>query len=229
MDHLMTVLQSEHVRKVVGPDVALTNDFETATAVLAIERSIVLEGQGRSEVDNNLVAWYWVSTKNVDIDGTGFEAEATPVLVDLLKNHAGSEVSQVLVNTGITSPRVDVTKIFGGGQMPRYGVIYKMVMKTPASARAVRKVQALFAERFEGQLDAGNSYILFAKETLIASVAGDHRVSGSGQSRALSRTRTDRRTPCMCPDSMISDASLCLPIWANPLMSAIMMPNRARS
>jgi hypothetical protein len=223
------MLHSEYVGKVVGPDVALTNDFETSTDVLATERSIILEGEGRNEADNNLVAWYWVSTTTNDVNGTDFEAEATPVLIDLLKTYAESEVTEVLVNTGITSSHVDPRPIFGGVEMPRYAVVYKMIITSPASARAVRKVQAAFVKRFEERLDAGGSYILFAKEALILDVKAGHRVSDAGYTWALATFRTDRRTLSMFSDSTTRDVSRYWPTWESPLMSATMMPNRARS
>ena len=62
--------------------------------------------------------------------------------------------------------------------MPRYAVIQKMNMESPASARAVRKVQAAFAERFEEQLDAGSLYIFFfVKEAPILDVKAGRNLS----------------------------------------------------
>ncbi|KAL1903218.1 hypothetical protein Sste5346_000503 [Sporothrix stenoceras] len=170
-DHVQAVMNSSYVREKIGPDGKNFADFETAMVLLAHEHEVPLGTEaGADTADDSAVrhvAMFFVAAPDGSLDGVALDAQLTPLLVAALQAMALPDVRGLLVNVGFTSEKFDLTTYFGGKDMPRYAVVYKIVMRSAASVRTVRRAQAAFAKQAAGLFDDSVSYTLFGYEGLI--------------------------------------------------------------
>lgn len=184
LDHVLANMASPYVHEKVAPDAPLFADFETATVLLAREHSVPLAGQsgeeGRGAADKQSpprdVALFFIAAPDGSPDGASLHAELMPLLTSALEEIASDAVCGLLVNIGFASDKLDVTKYYGGKDMPRYAVVYKIVMQNAASVASLRKAQAVFAQRAAGLFDDSVSYTLFGREALILDTTKGIRV-----------------------------------------------------
>ncbi|CAK7207780.1 hypothetical protein SEUCBS139899_010593 [Sporothrix eucalyptigena] len=176
-DHVLACMGSPYVCEKVGPDASRFADFETAMVLLAHEHEVplrVLDRQFRAKENEEGardVGLFFVAAPNGSPQGVALDAELTPLLVNALEETAQDDVRGLLVNVGFTSEKFDVATYFGGNNMPRYALVYKIVMQNAASVAAVRRAQAAFANRAVGLFDESVSYSLFGREGLVLDVS----------------------------------------------------------
>lgn len=169
-DHLKKVFSSDYVRSKVGPDGLNFSDMETSIPWFGREHRVDLSTaaarsnppSGDLEPDQR-VALYFVSVlpgADTDLLAASFKKE--------LERHAQDDARGLIVNTAIPgSGGFDPVQYFRGGDMPKYGVFFKVALQSTESAAAVRKAQLTFETQFAENLNTSESIIAFAKEALV--------------------------------------------------------------
>lgn len=183
LEHMLHNFRSEHVRTTVGPDALHFADLEASINLMAFEKPLPLTtdlGEGAVEVDeaagrHATTALYFVALPGGEGDGAQAEKVITPLLREALEAETRHEVWKWVVNVGLTIPEFDPSSYFGGADLPKYALVYKIYLKDPTAVGAFRKAQKVFEK--QDKIDVGNSFVLFTKEVLVASVADGFSVS----------------------------------------------------
>ncbi|KAB2577873.1 Dimeric alpha-beta barrel [Lasiodiplodia theobromae] len=177
LDHMLHNFGSEHVRTTVGPDALHFADLGASINLMAFEKPLPLTtdlGEGAVKVDeaagrHATTALYFVALPGGERDGAQAEKIITPLLREALEAETRQEVWKWVVNVGLTIPEFDPSSYFGGADLPKYALVYKIYLKDPTAIGAFRKAQKVFEK--QEKIDVGNSFVLFTKEVLVASVA----------------------------------------------------------
>lgn len=186
LDHMLGNFRSEWVHKTVGPDAIHFADLEMSINLMALEKPLPLAVDLKEEdvvIDDAAgkhatTAMYWVALPNGEKDDVDAEKIITPLLRAALEKEAKTDVYKWLVNVGLTIPEFDPTSYFGGAELPKYALVYKIYLKDAGSVAAVRKAQKVFeAEAGPETVNTGNSFVLFNKEVLMMDVGQNFRVS----------------------------------------------------
>lgn len=189
-EHLKSCMSSDYVKEKVGPDGALFADFETAIALLAWEKPLQLNASARMNKPEGagVVAMLFISAPGNSPDGATLEKTLSPLLITALEKHAAGQVSGLIANIGIASSEFDLTKYFGGSDMPKYALVYKILIQDSSSVTSVRKAQAEF-NRLAGEgTDQNASYIVFGVEGLVLDVERNIKVSLLADFQVFRRT-----------------------------------------
>jgi hypothetical protein len=100
----------------------------------------------------------------------------SPKLVSALQSHAPNDSWGLIVNIAVDL-KLDMSAFGPGSNMPKWGLVYKVLIKDRASTTSIRKAQHAFYEAAAEQVNPGDSFILFGIEGLINSVGQDVKVS----------------------------------------------------
>lgn len=171
-DHIKAVFGSGYVRTTIEPDGRNFNDFETAIKLMAIERHEVLKVSPASDTmcehenHNPTVAMWFLASASGNADGHAVDDTFTPVLVKSLKVQLSDHTLGLTVSTGIMTD-FDLRKYFGGQDMPVYSMVYRVLLKSPISVSAFRKLQIKLLNDLPPEVDASSSFVLFGQEGLI--------------------------------------------------------------
>ncbi|EKG17707.1 Dimeric alpha-beta barrel [Macrophomina phaseolina MS6] len=190
LDHMLGNFRSEWVQKTVGPDGANFADLEMSINLMALEKPLPLS-VGLKEADvvvddaagkHAITAMYWVALPGGEKNGAEAEKTLTPLLRNALEKSASDEVYKWLVNVGLTLEGFDPSAYFGGADLPKYALVYKIYMKDANSAIAVRNAQKAFQdEAGPVNVDIRASFIIFNKEVLVMDVAEGFRFDKTRQ------------------------------------------------
>ncbi|GME26954.1 Dimeric alpha-beta barrel [Neofusicoccum parvum] len=183
--HMLRNFSSAWVRDTVGPDGARFADLASSINLVALEKRVPVDA-GLAAVDvvvdeaggrHACTALYWVALPGGGRDGAGVEEGLSGVLRRALEREARGEVYGLLVNVGLKLEEFDPASYFGGKDLPKFALVYKIYMRDGGEAvRAVRRAQKLFEEETgDGRVDAGSSFILFNKEALMMDVGEGFR------------------------------------------------------
>jgi hypothetical protein len=178
-DHIKAVFGSEYVRTTIGPDGRNFNDFETAINLMAIERREILTGSDVVErVEDHIptVAMWFLASTSGNADGHAIDDTFTPVLIENLEDQLFDHALELIVSTGIKTD-FDLRKYFGGQNMPVYCMVYKVLLKSPSSVSAFRKMQIKLSNDLPAEVDASSSFVLFGQEGLVLDDDAGIRVS----------------------------------------------------
>ncbi|KAG9571420.1 hypothetical protein KCU71_g224, partial [Aureobasidium melanogenum] len=185
-NHIKAVFGSEYVRTTIGPDGRNFNDFETAINLMAIERREILTGSDvveRVEDYSPTVAMWFLASTSGNADGHTIDDTFTPVLIENLEDQLSDHALELIVSTGIKTD-FDLRKYFGGQNMPVYSMVYKVLLKSPSSVSAFRKMQIKLSNDLPAEVDASSSFVLFGQEGLVldddAGIRGVVLISFSG-------------------------------------------------
>lgn len=166
----------------VGPDGARFADYETNILLIAHEKDMDVSTRLSSRrvefgLDNlegsETVALYFISSGRHETEGQQLEATLTPLLIGALEQHCHDGVPRLIANIGTESERFDLASYFGGGNMPRYCLVYKIFLKGRASVLIFRS-QHNFEATAQEHVDIHTCFVLFGVEALIMDVGEDY-------------------------------------------------------
>ncbi|KAF5666291.1 hypothetical protein FCIRC_10238 [Fusarium circinatum] len=172
-DHVQKCFSSDYVKITIAPDGPFFADFETSIVLMAYEKTISLQtaaatkraegSSGTMDSGDATVAMYFVSTPDDRKDGESLEQTLTPRLVDAIHSCCKDQVWGLIRNVGAVSDQFDLNSYFGGANMPRYALVYKLFLAGPESVPLVRKAQAQFGKHAadESIVNPHKSSILF--------------------------------------------------------------------
>ncbi|KAI9733876.1 MAG: hypothetical protein M1834_002531 [Cirrosporium novae-zelandiae] len=173
MDHMKSVMTSDHARQKIGPDGRFFADFDAAITLMAVTEplsiSTKIQPPGPNDrLDDATVAFYFVNSAANELDDEGLHGRIGTLLVQAIEKHAEDDVYKVEANIGFTLPEVSWSAHFGGASdLPKFALVYKLFLKDSTSAPVVRKMQKEFEKAAGSSINSGNSFILFGEETLI--------------------------------------------------------------
>ncbi|EXA33708.1 hypothetical protein FOVG_15011 [Fusarium oxysporum f. sp. pisi HDV247] len=190
-DHVQKCFSSDYVKTTIAPDGPFFADFEPSVVLMAYEKTIPLQtaaARKRAEVvtgamdsGDSTVAMYFISAPDDKKDGESLEPTITPRLVDAIKSCCQDQACGLIGNTGAVSDQFDLNSYFGGANMPRYALVYKIFLTGLESVPLVRKAQAQFEKDAQSIIDVHKSFILFSQEALVMDVKKGVRFSRNRQ------------------------------------------------
>ncbi|KAG9665024.1 hypothetical protein KCU95_g6703, partial [Aureobasidium melanogenum] len=118
------------------------------------------------ENHNPTVAMWFLASASGNADGHTVDDTFTPVLVKSLEVQLSDHTLGLTVSTGILTD-FDLRKYFGDQDMPVYSMVYRVLLKSPISVSAFRKLQIKLLNDLPPEVDASSSFVLFGQEGLI--------------------------------------------------------------
>ncbi len=182
----MRCFTSDYVTGKVGPDGIQFADYETNIVLMAYEKDLEIAtrlASRRIELGLDMlqgratVAQYFISSAEHGTEGEKLEPTLTPLLRAALEQHCHDDVWGLMADIGVESDKFDLASYFGGRDMPRFCLVYKIFLHNHASVPKFRRSQHSFEDGAQAHFDLNSSFVLFAEEALVMDVDKDIRVS----------------------------------------------------